>query len=178
MKVRAVTRRYRSSCRVDPSRSDADGFQLLESVKVVAKRALGAIKLETDSEESTIAWHCGKSSANAAKRRAPPRLDFCASRFVFEPRATIHHPATNQHRQDALQQTHLRTSCRHAEPRNFDILTFFAAPQATVSQHRNFAQYQRHDPLPNDRSKYSLRSLYHSPKTAKSYSRSRRKQKR
>lgn len=36
MDMRAVTRRYESSSRVSQSRSDADGFELLESVKVVA----------------------------------------------------------------------------------------------------------------------------------------------
>lgn len=36
MNVRAVTRGYESSSRVNQSRSDADGFELLESVKVVA----------------------------------------------------------------------------------------------------------------------------------------------
>lgn len=36
MKVRTVTRQYESSSRVKQSRSDADGFELLESVKVVA----------------------------------------------------------------------------------------------------------------------------------------------
>ena len=36
MNRRAVTRRYRSSSRVNRLRSDADGFDLLECVKVVA----------------------------------------------------------------------------------------------------------------------------------------------
>lgn len=79
MKVRAVTRRYKSSCRVDPSRSDADGFQLLESVKVVAKRALGAIKLDTDSERKA------RLLGIAGKVRRMPRSGAHLHAWIFAP---------------------------------------------------------------------------------------------
>lgn len=97
-----------------------------------------------------------------AKPSAPSTLDFCSGSTIerFRERRQFITQRHTQHRQDALQQTHLRTFCRHAVYCNFEILTFFAAPQATVSQHRNFA-HKLHETLSHRMTtqNISLRSL-------------------
>lgn len=88
------------------------------------------------------ATFAAKPRREGAKPSAPSTLDFCSGSTIerFRERRQFITQRHTQHRQDALQQTHLRTFWRHAVLCNFDILTLFAAPQATVSQHRNFAR--------------------------------------
>jgi hypothetical protein len=138
-----MTRRYRSSCRVNRWRSDADGVRLLGLSKSEATLDLSAmLQLQlrgkrvpprlldrdclgrTPDAQADASFH---ARIFALTLRPARRRQFITQRHI-------------QHRQDALQQTHLRTFWRHAADCNFDILTFFAAPQATVSRHCNFAQ--------------------------------------
>jgi hypothetical protein len=125
------------------------------------------------------ATFAAKLRREGAKPSAPSTLDFCSGSTIerFRERRQFITQRHTQHRQDALQQTHLRTFWRHAVLCNPEILTLFAAPQATVSQHRNFA-HKPHETLSHRTTTQNIpfRSLHYLPKIAQPYNPSGRKQ--
>lgn len=94
---RAVTRRYKSSSRVNRWRSDADGVQLLECVKVVATLStlrydppapsLQLSRKARQDKSTALLPHSGRLNSGSQSERAKPHsatAKFCGSEIEIE----------------------------------------------------------------------------------------------